>query len=127
MSTAAMAAIELLKEEGPSHLSTLKENAQYIHSQLSQQGCLVTSEDISPIVHIGLAASSSEDPDVVLRRVAKEVRAQKVFVTVAHNIQTHKSTPPPPSIKLYVHANHSRKDLDNAIKAIVAGFSKANM
>jgi len=108
-------------------IATLHRNATRFRTSLqSIAGVEVKGEKISPLVHIHLAKEKSRgyehDLDL-LENVAEELMAQGVVVQVSQYLASEKR-PPNPSLKVYVSAAHSEKDLDSAVSLLQAAFGR---
>ncbi|CAN0045835.1 unnamed protein product [Sphacelaria rigidula] len=102
----------------PGLVSALKQNAQFLHKEISAiSGLTVTSCELSPIVHVGLADHDATDARSILRSIALRCAREGVALTASTYIPSEKF-PPPPTLRITTNALHSRDQLVEAVKII---------
>lgn len=128
-SSAAMAALALLEKE-PELVTKLRENAVWLARALGKiPGLEVRSQEISPVLHVGVAKAVSdgwtrEEEERVLQAIARAcVDAGYAVVTSKYTLLDVEAVSkggllPEPSLRLAVSAVHTRAELEGAVEAI---------
>lgn len=125
--TAALAALDLLRNRPGLTLNRLHDNCAYIHEQLPvllrqklEDLLLITSDTRSPILMLQVAdfpETEYLDEVVFLQEVVREslVRDVAFVATGVSDEQQHRASDPPPGIRLTVSALHTKADIDKAL------------
>lgn len=128
VSTAAIAAIDILERDGPRLMSTLHTNAQRFRKAASSiPGLTVIGREessISPIIHLQLtpvpAKESWAQGDLYLQQVVEECMDSHAVLLNVSKYSSLEHSRSPPSIRVALSAAHSEKDIDKAVAALKA-------
>merc|ERR1719230_345556 len=111
---AAITSLNILRNE-PQLVSALNENTKYMIEELSK-GCnhlSVRSQDISPIIHLGLENDEIDDNKAkrLLALISRECLSRGIYIPNA-KYTTLIQNVPPPTLRLTVNASHTKAEID---------------
>jgi len=132
LAACAQASLDLL-DKNPELLTSLAAKVVRFHAVLKTvPGLVITSDVLSPVIHIRLAKSTGSrdtDEDALEAIVQHALDHDKVFLTRAKYIDNEKF-PPPPSIRVCLNATMLDSDVDatgvaikNAVKTVLSAYN----
>lgn len=126
--TAALAALNLLKNRPEATLERLHDNCAYFHEKLQallhqqlEHLLLITSDVRSPLVMLQVAdipETEYLEEVVFLQEVVRESLSRGVAFVATGASQQHRASDPPPGIRMTVSAVHTKADIDKALAVL---------
>ena len=128
LASTSMAALDIIEMEGTHRMKKLQENAKYFRQSLDSSKAFYVAGGsaslISPLIHVRLHSSSTDkttwdDEELALQRIVNHcLDRSHVLMTVAKYSKIDSTFRPAPSIKVTVTTEHSKGDIDQAIRAL---------
>lgn len=128
LAAASIKAVEVLEREGPELVETLQRACTHTHKALTAalpDSVEVDGDEITPVKHLRLTASCSDDEaEATLRRVVEQAQEEGVALTVSAYLKKQERQAPRPSIRVSVSASLTEQEMDEAASAIARAFKK---
>eukprot|EP00890_Picochlorum_soloecismus_P000370 jgi/Picsp_1/1333/NSC_04813-R1_serine palmitoyltransferase 1-like len=128
LASTSMAALDVIEMEGTHRMKKLQENAKYFRESLASSKTFHVAGGaaslISPLIHVRLHPSSTDkntwdDEELILQRIVNHcLDCSHVLLAVAKYSKLDSTFRPAPSIKVTVTTEHSKADIDQALRAL---------
>lgn len=126
LAAASTTAFDIL-DQNPQLLEELAKNSEFIYKTLNAvKGVTVTSTPRSPVIHLRLAEPPTERlaNEMILQDIVDEALKNGVHLTRAKFVEPNEPFLPPPSIRIFASAAHTKEQLTQVVEVIKAAIEK---